>query len=174
MLSRRSFILASAASSTFASQAFSQLAPFYLTIKRETNFATVTSLNDCVKGRLFIGENYYSSPNVAVPGLELCNTLELPWRSNLNEISCCKPGAYDGRIRKDGHLRWRIELAGALARDNIQIHIGNSPRDTVGCIMLGRWSNTQSCFVTNSGSAIGSLRMMLQSEQRPIRIKIVS
>ncbi|WP_412034429.1 DUF5675 family protein [Rhizobium beringeri] len=174
MLGRRLFILTAAASATFPSRSWSQLAPFDLTIKRETNLATVTSVNDCVKGRLFIGQKFYNSPDTAIAGLEFCDTLELPWRNNLNEISCCKPGDYQGKIRTDGHLGWRIEVSGAIARDNIQIHIGNSPKDTVGCIMLGRWSNTQSCFVNGSGGSLAALRLTMQSEQRPIQIKVVA
>ncbi|WP_411035324.1 DUF5675 family protein [Shinella sp. BYT-45] len=171
--SRRGFIGGCALLATpFLARA--QFSDYFLTIKRETNLSTVLDLNDCVKGRLFVGPTYYHGPQNAIAGAEFCDTLELPWRNNLDEISCCPPGEHKAFIRTDGTLGWRVELADVVARDNIQIHIGNSPRDIAGCILPGRWSPSRACFVQASGASIAALKMMMGSAHRPVYVKIVA
>lgn len=51
-------------------------------------------------------------------------------------------GTYRAHTRTDGHLGWRIELEGVPGRTNIQIHRGNYPGDTTGCILVGTSQDT--------------------------------
>lgn len=171
---RRRALLLGAASLAAPAVARAQFSDFFLTIKRETNLATVLSINDCVKGRLFIGRDFYQNPLNAIAGAEFCDTLELPWRNNEDDISCCPPGDHKAFVRTAGPLGWRVELVDVFARDNIQIHIGNSPRDIAGCILTGRWSKTRACFVQGSGATISVLKSMMGADQRPVYVKIVA
>ena len=71
-------------------------------------------------------------------GKYICYTLELAWLWNINNVSCVPPGHYGGHIRHDKADGWRIQLSGVPGpRTGVQIHIGNYPRDTVGCVLVG-------------------------------------
>ena len=82
------------------------------------------------------------------------HTLEQPWKYNRNGESCIPPGEYDYYIRDASTSRWNydpIQLEGVFGRSAIQIHKGNYPADTRGCILpgLGRGGNA----VWSSGDA---------------------
>jgi len=75
---------------------------------------------------------------LSVNGAFVCYTLELAWLWNENKKSCVPPGKYNGFLRHDHMDKWRIELAGVPGhREHVQIHIGNYPRNTVGCVVVG-------------------------------------
>ena len=68
----------------------------------------------------------------------LCETLELPWRDNYRGISCIPEGSY---LCKIGHspsrgypVYWLQDVPG---RSDVQIHVGNFPKDIRGCILVG-------------------------------------
>lgn len=65
-------------------------------------------------------------------------------------------GTYQAHTRTDGHLGWRIELEGVPGRTNIQIHRGNYPSDTTGCILVGTSRDTNR--VWNSSEAMKLLK----------------
>jgi len=65
-------------------------------------------------------------------------------------------GTYQAHTRSDGHLGWRIELEGVPGMKNIQIHRGNYPGDTTGCILVGTSRGTN--VVLNSGDAMDLLK----------------
>ncbi len=78
-------------------------------------------------GQLLDGENK-----------RLAVTLELPWRGNQHGISCIPPGEYVAHRRMSPKRHYELfELADVPDRSNIEIHIGNLPSDTEGCILLG-------------------------------------
>lgn len=72
----------------------------------------------------------------------LAYTLEPVWDGNQTG-SCIPPGKYIAYIRdhKQSKSRWSynpIQLIDVFKRDYIQIHIGNYPDDTEGCILVGK------------------------------------
>ena len=79
--------------------------------------------------------------SLSINGEFACYTLELPWRKNANDISCIPIGKYRGFIRNDirkqGIKGFKIQLKGVPDRVGIQIHIGNWPHQTEGCILVG-------------------------------------
>jgi len=69
-------------------------------------------------------------------------TLEPPDRNNANTNNWqtagrILPGTYQAFTRTDGPKGWRIELKNVIGREQIEIHSGNFPRDTSGCILPG-------------------------------------
>jgi hypothetical protein len=137
--SRRKLFRVSALAFAFGvwdSSLFAQLTSFDLTLRRDHDLPTTLGLGDCILGKLYQGAGRLSDP-----GRFLFDTLELPFRSELTKISCIKPGSYRGFIRveaaADGRTPgWRIQLRDT-SQTAIQIHTGNRPKDTEGCILVG-------------------------------------
>lgn len=72
-----------------------------------------------------------------------CATLELPWNDNKRSISCIPAGTYLCRKTfKRTTLGGLVipetfEVMRVPGRSGILIHVGNYPKDTQGCILLG-------------------------------------
>lgn len=65
-------------------------------------------------------------------------TLELPWRDNAHDVSCIPVGQYLAHRRYSPKHGYDVfELQSVPGRGNVEIHIGNLPRDSEGCILLG-------------------------------------
>ena len=75
-------------------------------------------------------------------GEEFCDTLELPWKENKRSISCIPAGEYDARLRlpRESATREYVHLLikDVPNRDYILVHIGNTTKDTKGCILVGQ------------------------------------
>lgn len=66
-----------------------------------------------------------------------CVTLELPWRDNQHDASCVPAGSYLCR-RAMHHQKYEVfRLQNVPGREAIDLHIGNSVHDTLGCPLLG-------------------------------------
>jgi hypothetical protein len=67
-------------------------------------------------------------------------TLERPWLGNLHDVSCIPAGTYTavrfpkGSGKRDYDV---FKLTDVPARDDVELHIGNLPKDTEGCILIG-------------------------------------
>jgi len=106
---------------------------------------------------------------LSVNGSFVCYTLELAWLWNQNFKSCVPPGKYNGFLRHDHTDKWRIELTGVPGhREHVQIHIGNFPRDTVGCVVVGTSYTVDK--VLNSAHAYEKLKAAYP--HRPGRITV--
>tara|TARA_R110002167_G_scaffold328047_1_gene534370 strand:+ start:122 stop:541 length:420 start_codon:yes stop_codon:yes gene_type:complete len=92
-------------------------------------------------------------------GERMCDTLENPWIDNQRRISCIPEGEYDVRLRlpRESNTRDYIHLLvkEVKDRDYILFHIGNFPKDTSGCILVGLGS--QQDAVNNSRLAMDLL-----------------
>jgi hypothetical protein len=97
-------------------------------------------------------------------------------------------GTYDAFIRADGKLGWRIELKTApVGWTNVQIHIGNYPSQTKGCILVGTsvatrknpTSGREECATVDSASALSAIAGEMQKaaktsvSSQPIEIQVV-
>lgn len=92
-------------------------------------------------------------------GTQSLYTLELPWRANAatgNSATASRipAGTYNATVRADGPLGWRLELQGTAPRTNIQIHVGNTPADTTGCILPGTSRGTDSVAGSNAARTL--------------------
>ena len=92
-------------------------------------------------------------------GERICDTLENSWQDNQRDISCIPEGVYPVRLRlpRESGTRDYIHLLvkEVKDRDYILIHIGNTAKDTSGCILVGLGS--QQDFVSNSTLAMNLL-----------------
>lgn len=79
---------------------------------------------DCTSGYLLVGDKVKM------------HALELPWQNNAPFISSIPAGTYGGTLRYDHADHWRIEL-NVPNRPLVQIHVGNTPANTQGCILVG-------------------------------------
>ena len=92
-------------------------------------------------------------------GERLCDTLENPWLDNQRNISCIPEGEYPVRIRlpRESATRDYIHLLvkDVKDRDYILFHIGNTAKDTSGCVLVGLGSKQD--VVNNSRLAMDLL-----------------
>ena len=97
--------------------------------------------------------------NLYLDGEWLCDTLELPYIDNQRSISCIPAGHYKVRLRypRESATRDYLHLLveDVPNRDYILFHIGNSAKDTRGCVLVG--IGTEQDFVKNSTLAMGLL-----------------
>jgi len=110
---------------------------------------------------------------LTVEGVEF-HTLELPWMGNARRHSCIPEGRYTlrGRPSKVVHDtsrgRWQDgwEVTDVPDRDHIMFHVGNWPKDTEGCILIGdqfSWERHNGPMVTNSLRAFDTFMKALLS-----------
>lgn len=78
-------------------------------------------------------------------GLYFCNTLEPTYRNyakgerKVKGKSCIPAGTYSIELKKSYKFRdYRAYLLDVPMFNGVLIHEGNSPKDTAGCILLGR------------------------------------
>jgi hypothetical protein len=107
---------------------------FTLTIHREY------SASNCTSGYL------------AVNGRIQAYTLERPWAGNQPAISAIPVGSYPATLRYDHTDQWRIELTGVPGRTHVEIHTGNTPDDTEGCILIGKQLGADLCSIKGGTS----------------------
>lgn len=126
--------------------------------------------NQCI-----IGDVYVTSVEFPISdkGTRIAYALELPWRNNMNSISAVPKGEYRGYVRTDGDRGWRIELTGTGPRKNIQLHIGNRPSDTDGCLLLGTGATTDGqCFLLGSKEAMAKIQAIYGDARREVVVRI--
>jgi hypothetical protein len=105
-----------------------------------------------------------------VNGTFLCYTLELAWLWNEKNKSCVPPGEYRAHLRFDHKDKWRIELLGVPGnRQNVQIHVGNYPKDVQGCVLVG--TAYKGDMVLNSIAAYEKLKAAYRQHPGPISVK---
>jgi hypothetical protein len=109
-----------------------------------------------------------TSGYLAVNGKVVAYTLELPWKGNAPLISSIPDGSYSGTLRYDHPDKWRIELSGVPNRGNVQIHTGNTPDDSEGCILVGLTLGPDLCSVLDSKKAYDALRTAFYGSPNPI------
>jgi Family of unknown function (DUF5675) len=147
--------------------------PLEVRIVRDMNLPAVLQIGDCIHGKLYIQDSEH--PLTHAGDVLVGETLELPWKWNTEEISAIPTGSYTGTIREDGDLGWRIAIQNVPKRIDIEIHIGNWPKNSTGCVLLGTNKATNKiCTLENSAAALKKLRDLYASpgNKRPVEINI--
>jgi hypothetical protein len=93
-----------------------------------------------------------TSGYLAVNGTIIAYTLERPWADNAKNVSSIPAGTYPATLRYDHSDLWRIELQGVPGRSNIQIHVGNEPDQSMGCILVGSQLGGDLCSIVGGTS----------------------
>jgi len=119
-------------------------------------------------------DNPHSIPSsIFLDGIFECYGLE-PSRTNPAHSGhpCVPAGAYSAILTRSPHLGYVTpELVGVPGRSEIRIHIGNYPKDSLGCILVGE-TNPLPDFVGDSRAAFKALMLKLQSANA-IRVEIL-
>src|SRR5262249_10511743 len=107
-----------------------------------------------------------SSGYLSINGKAMCYVLERPWLDNLPEISSIPAGTYAASVRIDGSKGWRIELKNVPERTNVQLHIGNTTADSIGCLLPGMELDRDTlCRVIDSAAAMKKLRTTFEEKE---------
>lgn len=146
---RRHLLACSLVMGASAKASFATAEDFTLTIARKY------SSNECTSGYFAVGGNI------------IAYTLERPWRGNAPLISSIPVGRYKGVLRYDHTDQWRIELQGVPGRTHVQIHTGNTPDDTEGCILVGLKLGSDLCSVIDSSKAYADLKKAFYGTENP-------
>ncbi len=111
-----------------------------------------------------------TSGYLAVNGVIQAYTLERPWQGNAPFISSVPAGTYQGTLRYDHTDQWRIELQGVPGRDHVEIHTGNTPDDTEGCIIIGKELGPGLCTIKagTSQPAYSALKTAFYGTSNPV------
>lgn len=100
-------------------------------------------------------------------------TLELPDKNNEHNVSRILAGTYRYHVRPAHETRHGydvVELENVPGRDHVQIHIGNYPRDTDGCILLGLSVSESKTSIDNSAAAYKEFMKLVGTESGSITI----
>lgn len=103
---------------------------------------------------------------------EECWTLEPARVRPVHEGHPCIPaGEYHVILSFSPHFKMVTpEVMGVVGRENIRIHAGNYPKDSLGCILVG--DTRQPNFVGLSKAAFASLLTLLKTATDPITLLI--
>jgi hypothetical protein len=99
-------------------------------------------------------------------GQHIAVTLELPWVNGADDVSCIPEGVY--RCYRRWSDKHKVFLFGieAPGRDDLEIHIGNWPHDTEGCVLVGTSFSDdiegKGAGITDSGEAFKHLMRVMK------------
>jgi len=169
LITRRTLVLTMAATPFALDPAVAQGQPIGLRLVRRVGWQEQMGKSRCV-----VGDLYRSNPNFPATelGSKVCTALELAYRNPANEIGPIPRGDYGGFVRTDGPRGWRIELKGAAPRaskgpderSNIQLHVGNRPSETVGCLVPGTADSAGTgCSIAGTPAALDRLKAAVGS-----------
>lgn len=97
-----------------------------------------------------------TSGQLAINGIPECYTLEPPKEPdpNGNGYICIPTGTYPLTIQWSPKFHKQVPHVNSVpGRTEIEIHVGNFPDDTEGCILVGKSRGDQPDFVSQSGMA---------------------
>lgn len=106
--------------------------------------------------------------NIAHPPIY---TLELPWRENKADISCIPEGSYKVTPYSSEKFPNVYQINNVAGRDSILLHVGNSPADTHGCILLGKAVNPLVPMVSNSQVALDLLKSLVGKNEFTLTVE---
>lgn len=104
-------------------------------------------------GKSTIGE-------LSIDGKFFYYTLELPWRDNKEDISCIPLGIFTVELRWSPRFERKVPwILNVPERKDAEIHIGNFPSNTHGCVLVGLRKGVD--YIEDSTKAFVSLMVQL-------------
>ncbi|WP_139959161.1 DUF5675 family protein [Flavicella sediminum] len=103
-----------------------------------------------------------------------CDTLELPWKDNRQNVSCIEPKVYWVEKRWSEAHKWHIHILDVTGRTWILIHPANFVEELRGCIAPGKidYLNTDDRIdVKKSRDTLDALLEMLPDRKVKLTIK---
>jgi len=97
--------------------------------------------------------------------------MERPWLDNLKAKSCIPAGTYYCEKVNSPKFGKVYGLKDVPDRSHILIHAGNTPKDSIGCILLGKTTSGTTMFVGNSKMALAEFHNLLNNEPFTLVIK---
>jgi hypothetical protein len=108
--------------------------------------------SDYTIGKLYLDSVYFS------------DTLELPYKSNMTDVSCIPAGIYKVEMQYSEHFKRNLpHLIDVHGRTDILIHPANSVDELKGCIAIGK--NTIKGGLTQSRACSDRLNDILKDKQ---------
>ena len=94
-----------------------------------------------------------------------CNTLELPWLQNQQNVSCIPEGVYQCHKITSPSLGGCFEIENVPNRTYVRGHMGNFTSDILGCILFGEslldFNGDGIADITNSKETFARLMAVL-------------
>lgn len=108
----------------------------------------------------------------SLTNLPICLILENPWLNNIPFKSCIPKGLYPIEPYSSAKYKNVFELKSVVGRDHILIHIGNTAKNTKGCLLPGsEFGELGGDFaVLSSGKAFKKLKSYLKNKKVQIEI----
>lgn len=97
--------------------------------------------------------------------LTLFYTLELPYNANIRCKSSIPKGTYTIKHYFSKKFKNCFEVLNVPDRTDILIHSGNYPKDTQGCILIGKAINKKSSTLLSSRAALTQLNQWLEKQE---------
>lgn len=98
----------------------------------------------------------------------ICHTIEPPWKGNQRNVSCIPDGEYTCTWQYWRKPK-RVDIVDVPGRSEIQIHTGNHPSDSKGCILPGITRHAKD-YLLNSAVAISRLWEVTEGKGFTLRI----
>lgn len=99
-----------------------------------------------------------------INGAFFATTLERPWIGNTQNISCIPEGNYKGRKYSSKRHGKTLKISDVINRTGIIFHVGNTQRDSEGCILLGDNFAKSSTAIESSTSAVTRFKEVIKNE----------
>jgi hypothetical protein len=88
--------------------------------------------------KLVLKRQYFpegTNGKLSFDGMEICSTIELPWKDNISQNSCIPEGEYLLKKRFSDRFQWHIEVQNVPQRSLILFHPANyALSELKGCI----------------------------------------
>jgi hypothetical protein len=97
-----------------------------------------------------------SSGEIRVADKFVTHELELPWKNDRSYISSIPGGVYTGVLQSFAADQWRLSVS-VPNRPGTQLHLGNCPLGSEGCVSIGRSLTNTSCKISDSVAAAQDL-----------------
>lgn len=100
------------------------------------------------------------------------HTLEPPWKDNKKNVSRIRPGVYAAyKYYSPRFKRFVVMLEDKYNRTNIELHAGNYPDQTAGCILVGLGKSENGRAVWRSNECLNKIITKMRDRQE-IKVRI--